>query len=77
MEYNLKVMNKIYLMRLYGEAYRKKYNLTEEEFLKLDSKKKILRSILDLSYDLDSLPVEEGMKDLEAYINDNDQENKG
>lgn len=59
-------------MRLYGEAYRKKYNLTEEEFLKLDSKKKILRSILDLSYDLDSLPVEEGMKDLEEYINDND-----
>lgn len=57
-------------MRLYGEAYRKKYNLTEEEFLKLDSKKKILRSILDLSYDLDSLPVEEGMKDLEEYIND-------
>lgn len=64
-------------MRLYGEAYRKKYNLTEEEFLKLDSKKKILRSILDLSYDLDSLPVEEGMKDLEEYINDYDQENKG
>ena len=25
MEYNLKVMNKIYLMRLYAEAYRKKY----------------------------------------------------
>ena len=70
MEYNLKVTNKIYLMRLYAEAYRKKYNLTEEEFLKLDSKKKILRSILDLSYDLDSLPVEEGMKDLEEYIND-------
>lgn len=72
MEYNLKVMNKIYLMMLYGKAYCKKYNLTKEEFLKLDSKKKILRSILDLSYDLDSLPVEEGMKDLEEYINNND-----
>lgn len=69
MGYNLKVMNKIYLMRLYAEAYRKKYNLTEEEFLDVDRKKNILESILDISYDLDSLPVEEGMKDLEDYIN--------
>ena len=56
-------------MRLYAEAYRKKYNLTEEEFLDVDRKKNILESILDISYDLDSLPVEEGMKDLEDYIN--------
>lgn len=69
MKYNLKKMNKVYLMQVYFKAYCEKYKLTKEEFLKIDSKKRILRAVLDLHYDLDNLPVEEGMIELEDYIN--------
>ena len=69
MKYNLKKMNKVYLMQVYFKAYCEKYKLTKEEFLKIDSKKRILRAVLDLHYDLDYLPVEEGMIELEDYIN--------
>lgn len=70
MKYNLKKMNKVYLLQVYFKAYCDKYKLTKDEFLKIDSKKKILKSILDLHYDLDNLPVEEGLRELEDYIND-------
>ena len=69
MKYNLKKMNKVYLMQVYFKAYCEKYKLTKEEFLKIDSKNRILRAVLDLHYDLDNLPVEEGMIELEDYIN--------
>lgn len=69
MKYNKNTQSRIYLMQLYYDAYCKKYNLSKEEFLEKDKNSGILNSVLALSDDLDYLPVEEGMKELEGYIN--------
>lgn len=69
MKYDKNIQNKVYLMQLYFDAYCKKYNLSKEEFLEKDKNSEILNSVLALSDDLDYLPVEEGMKELEEYIN--------
>lgn len=69
MKYDKNIQNRVYLMQLYFDAYCKKYNLSKEEFLEKDKNSGILDSVLALSDDLDYLPVEEGMKKLEGYIN--------
>lgn len=70
MKYNKNIQNRIYLMQLYFDAICKKYNLSKEEFLEKDENNGILNSVLILSDDLDHLPLEEGMKELEGYINE-------
>lgn len=66
------VNNKIYIMQLYTEAFCEKYGWTIEQFLKEDSEKGILDAILTLSWDLDSLPMDMGMEEVEEYLNDED-----
>lgn len=70
MKYDKKTQSRIYLMQLYFDAYCKKYNLSKEEFLEKDESKGILNSVLALSDDLDYLPIEKGMKELEGYVNE-------
>lgn len=66
----MEITNKIYLMMTYSEAYCKKHRLSNKKFLIENEKKGILDAILAMSHELDYLPVEEGLEELEEYISE-------
>lgn len=60
--------NTIFLMYLVTENYCKKYNITTEDFLKLDEEYAILNYVAECPDIFDSLTTEEMIEEIEQYI---------
>lgn len=60
--------NTIFLMYLVTENYCKKYNISTEDFLKLDEEYAILNYVAECPDIFDSLTTEEMIEEIEQYI---------
>ncbi|MCI6997683.1 MAG: DUF3791 domain-containing protein [Eubacterium sp.] len=60
--------NTIFLMFLVTENYKKKYNLSSEEFLKLDDKYAILNYVSECPDIFDSMNGEEMVEEIDQYV---------
>lgn len=60
--------NTIFLMYLVTENYRRKYDLSTEEFLKLDEKYAILNYVAECPDIFDSLTEKEMVEEVEQYV---------
>lgn len=60
--------NTIFLMYLVTENYCKKYNISTEDFLKLDEKYAILNYVAECPDIFDSLTNDEMIEEIEQYV---------
>ena len=60
--------NTIFLMFLVTENYKKKHNLSSEEFLKLDDKYAILNYVSKCPDIFDSMNGEEMVEEIDQYV---------
>lgn len=60
--------NTIFLMYLVTENYRKKHNISTEDFLKLDEQYAILNYIAECPDVFDSLTGSEMVREVERYV---------
>lgn len=60
--------NTIFLMYLVTNNYCRKYNLSTEDFLKLDEKYEILNYVAECPDVFDSMTNEEMMDEIEQYV---------
>lgn len=60
--------NTIFLMYLVTENYRKKHNISIEDFLKLDEKYEILNYVAECPDIFDSLTNDEMIEEVEQYV---------
>lgn len=63
--------NTIFLMFLVTESYKKRYNLSSEEFLKLDDKYAILNYVSECPDIFDSMNGEEMVEEIDQYVREN------
>lgn len=62
--------NTIFLMYLVTENYCRKYNLSTEDFLKLDEKYAILNYVAECPDIFDSLTNAEMIEEIEQYVSE-------
>lgn len=60
--------NTIFLMYLVTESYCKKYNISTEDFLKMDEKYAILNYVAECPDVFDSLTNSEMVEEVEQYV---------
>lgn len=63
-----RLKNTIFLMYLVTENYRKKHNISIEEFLKLDEEYEILNYVAECPDIFDSLTNREMVEEVEQYV---------
>lgn len=63
-----KLNNTIFLMYLVTENFRKKHNMSIDDFLALDSKCAILNYVAECPGIFDSMTNDEMIEEIEAYI---------
>ncbi len=63
-----RLKNTIFLMYLVTENYRKKHNISIEEFLKLDEEYEILNYVAECPDIFDSLTNSEMVEEVEQYV---------
>lgn len=63
-----RLRNTIFLMYLVTENYRKKHNISIEEFLKLDEEYEILNYVAECPDIFDSLTNSEMVEEVEQYV---------
>ena len=63
-----RLKNTIFLMYLVTENYRKKHNISIEEFLKLDEEYEILNYVAECPDIFDSLTNSEVVEEVEQYV---------
>ena len=67
----LRLDNSIFLMYLATEEYKREHDLSNEEFLELDKKYKILKYIADCPDIFDSMTEKEMAKEIDYYVSPN------
>lgn len=68
---NLRLDNSIFLMYLATEEYKREHDLSNEEFLELDKKYKILKYIADCPDIFDSMTEKEMSEEIDYYVSPN------
>lgn len=62
--------NTIFLLYMVTESYREEYNLSRQEFLKLDGKYKILNYVAECPDIFDSMTKREMVEEVDQYVSE-------
>ncbi len=65
---DLRLDNSIFIMYLASEEYKREHNLTNQQFLELDEKYKILNYIARCPDIFDSMTEKEMAKEIDYYV---------
>lgn len=68
---DLRLDNSIFIMYLASEEYKREHNLSNQQFLELDKKYKILNYIAECPDVFDSMTEKEMVKEIDYYVSPN------
>lgn len=68
---DLRLDNSIFIMYLASEEYKREHNLSNQQFLELDKKYKILNYIAECPDVFDNMTEKEMVKEIDYYVSPN------